>query len=125
LAEVAGSLARAGELDRAAGLAAQAAQIATGIGNPQTRAWALGDVAGSLAQVGLANPAIDAADHIEDPKERVQVLATVARSGGADGGGDTICNAVCEVLLSPYARAHLAAVPVAVIERLLAEERLK
>ena len=51
------------------------------------------------------------------------VLATLARSVKSDSGGEMIQNAVCEILLRPYARAYLDAITVAVIERLLAEGR--
>ena len=90
MARVADSLAQAGQGDRAAGIAAQAAQAATAI---------------------------------QDPEKRIRALATLARSVETDGGGEMIYNTVCEVLLSPYARAYLDAIPVAVIERLLTEGR--
>jgi hypothetical protein len=117
-------LAQAGQGEQAAALATEATQIARGIKDPQARAGALAGVADTLAQAGRAEQAINLARGIEDPRDRAQALAIVARSAEVDGGDGVIYNAVREVLLSPYARAHLAAIPLSVAGRLLAEGRL-
>jgi hypothetical protein len=118
LGDLAGRLAWAGQVD-------QIVKAAAAIEDSERRTWALAGVAGRLAEREQADQAIKAATGINDPKERIRVLATVAHSAEGDRGGVVLHNAVYEVLLSPYARAYLAAVvPLRVLERLLAEGRL-
>jgi hypothetical protein len=80
-------------------------------------------VAIGLAEAGQGDQAIEAAAGIKDSEERLRTLATLARSVKTASGSEMIHNAVCEILLRPYARAYVDAIPVAVIERLVAEGR--
>jgi hypothetical protein len=102
----------------------EAINAAAAVANSAKRAEALAEVAGVLIQVGQPGQAVSAAAHIENLRQRTRVLAMVALS--VEGEDDNVfIDAICEVMLSPYARENMAALPVPVIERLAAEGRLE
>jgi len=102
----------------------EAINAAAAVANSAKRAEALAEVAGVLIQVGQPGQAVSAAAHIENLRQRTRVLAMIALS--VEGEDDNVfIDAICEVMLSPYARENMAALPVPVIERLAAEGRLE
>jgi hypothetical protein len=110
-------LAMAARADEAIGAAAD-------IPDSGKRAEALAQVAGVLIQIRQFGQAIRTATHIESLRQRSRVLATIALSAEGEDN-DAFIDAVCEVMLSPYARDNMAALPVPIIERLAAEGRLE
>jgi hypothetical protein len=117
LAIVAGGLATAGQAE-------EAIKVAHSVEGHFERARALASVANRLAKAGQMREAMNAAHGIEDSKERARTLATIARSAAGDDNAGVIYDVVKEILLSSYARVHLATIPLPVVERLLAEQRL-
>lgn len=102
----------------------EAIGAAAGISDPGKRAEALAQIAGVLIQVGQPDQAIRAAIQIESLRQRARVLAIIALSAEGECN-DASMDAVCEIMLSPYARDNMTALPVPVIERLAAEGQLK
>ena len=88
LMDVAGVLARVGEVDGALRVAGYAERVAERIGETSLRAEALADVVVTLAKMGQADRALGIAKQIENFEERARALAGVAgalaRAGAID-----------------------------------------
>ena len=88
LMDVAGVLARVGEVDGALRVAGYAERVAERIGEASLRAEALADVVVTLAKMGQADRALGIAKQIENFEERARALAGVAgalaRAGAID-----------------------------------------
>ncbi len=85
LAEVARTLAEAGQHEQAAAMASQAETVARSITDPDRQARALTEVAGALAEAGQHEQAETVARSITDPGWQARALAAVA--GALAGAG--------------------------------------
>jgi tetratricopeptide (TPR) repeat protein len=72
------ALAAAGQSAQAAGTARQAVKAAAAIANPELRTRTLDWVAEALAKAGQVGPALQAANHISDAKDRGYALRSLA-----------------------------------------------
>jgi hypothetical protein len=80
-------------------------------------------LAAILIEIGRPDQAVRVVTRIENVRRKARTLAAIALvTGGEDE--NTFMNAVCEIMMSPYARENLAALPVSVIERLADEGQL-
>jgi hypothetical protein len=119
LSAVAVALAGAGQADRAL-------QAAAEVGDRQQRAEVLSAVAVALAGAGQADRALQAAVGIDEPKPRTLALVAVIPNSAVwkESDREVGRKALELVLLTSNAADHLAAFPVALLQRLAAHGEL-
>ena len=104
LAAVSGAVARAGQHEQAAAIAAQAEAVARSITHPYPQKEALAQVANALAQAGQDQKAEAVARSITAPGSRAIALAQVAEAL-AQAGQDQRAEAVARSITDPGSRA--------------------
>jgi len=81
-------MAEAGQTERANQVFQLALQVAQKIEDASVHSWALKEIAKALAQVGQIDRAVEVAEMIDDPIERLQALAAIIAAKQKAGKGE-------------------------------------